>query len=51
MLKIVYMESTIEYLLEVYGKEPNEHLSIIAKGIPKITKEGIKYLLVDEENI
>lgn len=45
------MECTIKYFQEVYATEkgPNDLLLSMKKGIPKSTSDGVKYLLVEDE--
>lgn len=44
------MQSTIKYFIEIYGKNTETELSRkLNLGIPKISKNGSKYILIEEE--
>lgn len=48
IIKIVYMEDTLKYFHEIFGNNPNEISAKLVKGIPKISSQGTKYLLIEE---
>lgn len=48
MIKTIYMESTIQYFKEILGNGTHPIANHIMTGVSKITKDGIKYVLVEE---
>ena len=47
-IKTIYMQSTIKYLIEVYGSKTTNELSVaLNSGKPKMSKDGIAYILIE----
>lgn len=50
MIKIIYMQSTIKYLIEIFGKHTETELSkALNLGEPKLCSNGTAYILIKEE--